>query len=192
MRRRARAAAALAALAVVVGTASAVLAAPPPASAHSVLIGTTPKARSTVTSPRSTVRLTFNEAVQTSFAQVVVTDSAGDRLSVGKPDIVDATVTQRIQPFRSAGGYRVAWRVVSADGHPVSGAFTFTVRASAVTTGSPTAPAGTTASPSPAPGQASGGQQSFLQRHAVHILVGLVVVVVGGGILWWERRRRSD
>lgn len=192
MRRRVPAAVLLG-LVVVAGAAVAALAAPLPASAHSVLIGTAPKARSAVTSPRSTVKLTFNEAVQTSFAQVVVTDAAGDRLSVGKPDIVDATVTQRIRPFRSAGGYRVAWRVVSADGHPVSGTFTFTVRTGAVTTGSPTATATASVTASPSAGRASGEQgQSFLQRHAVHVLIGLVVVVVGGGILLWERRRRSD
>ncbi|HEX6446373.1 MAG TPA: copper resistance CopC family protein [Streptosporangiales bacterium] len=184
-----RRSAAFAVLAVVAGAVLAALATPSPAVAHDVLIGTAPKARSTVTAPRSTVVLTFNDAVQTSFAEVVVSDAAGDELSVGKPDVVDDTVTQRIQPFRSAGGYRVSWRIVSADGHPVSGTFTFTVGTGAVSTASPTG--STPASPA-ATGQASGAQQpSFLQRHAVHLLIGLVIVVVGGGILVWERRRRS-
>lgn len=177
-------------LAVVASAVVTVLAAPSPAAAHDVLIGTAPKARSTVTASRSTVKLTFNDAVQTSFAEVVVTDGAGDKLSLGKPNVVDDTVTQRIQPFRDAGDYRVSWRIVSADGHPVSGTFTFTVSKSAVSTASPAE--STPASPA-ATEQAGGTQkQSFLQRHAVHLLIGLVIVVVGGGIMMWERRRRSD
>jgi copper resistance protein C len=184
-----RRAAALAVLTVVASAVVAAFATPSPAAAHDVLIGTAPKARSTVTAPRSTVKLTFNDAVETSFAEVVVTDGAGDKLSVGKPDVVDATVTQRIQPFRSAGAYRVAWRIVSADGHPVSGTFTFTVGKGAVSTAAPTESA--PASPA-ATGQASDAQESsFLQRHAVHLLIALVIVVVGGGVLVWERRRRS-
>lgn len=186
---RPRNAAVLAVLTVVASAVLSALAAPSPAAAHDVLIGTAPKARSTVTAPRSTVKLTFNDAVQTSFAEVVVTDDAGDELGVGKPDVVDDTVTQRIQPFRSAGAYRVSWRIISADGHPVSGTFTFTVGKGAVSTASPTESAA--ASPA-ASRQASDAQESsFLQRHGVHVLIGLVIVVVGGGILVWERRRRS-
>lgn len=189
MMRRRVLAAVFGVLTVVAGALLAALATPSPAAAHDVLTGTAPKARSTVTAPRSTVKLTFNEAVETSFAEVVVTDGAGDKLSAGKPDVVDNTVTQPIRPFRAAGAYRVAWRIVSADGHPVSGTFTFTVAKGAVSTASPTqiAPASPAASK-----QASDAQESsFLQRHAVHLLIGLVIVVVGGGILVWERRRRS-
>lgn len=190
-----RSAALLALLTIAASAVVTSLAAPAPAAAHDVLIATAPKAHSTVGAPRSTVRLTFNDAVQTSFAEVVVTDRAGDELSIGKPDVVDDTVTQRIKPFPAGGAYRVSWRIVSADGHPVSGTFTFTVGKGALSTVSPTAsaPARPASPASPAPTRQAGGAQgqSFLQRHGVHVLIGLVVVVVGGGILVWERRRRS-
>ncbi|MBO0827931.1 MAG: copper resistance protein CopC [Streptosporangiales bacterium] len=184
-----RRAGAVAVLTLVATAVVAAFAAPSAASAHDVLVGTAPKARSTVTTPRSTVTLTFGDPVQTSFAEVVVTDSGGDRLSVGKPDVVDDTVTQRIQPFRTTGAYRVSWRIVSADGHPASGTFAFIVGSGAVSTAAPTGSAPAT---TPAQRQAGDAQSgSFLQRHGVHVLIGLVIVVVGGGILVWERRRRS-
>lgn len=181
-------------LAVVAGIAVATPATAPPAAAHSVLTATAPKARSTVTEPRPTVTLTFNEAVQAKFARVVVTDPAGDRVNVGKPDVTDTNVTQRIRPFPAAGRYRVGWRVVSADGHPVDGTFTFTVRDSAVTATSPTSSATTSAATSTPP-TATGrpqAQQSLLQRHTTHLLIGLVIAVLSSGFLICERRRRHD
>ena len=50
-------------------------------------------------------------------------------MQVGEPRLVDNTVTQALQPGSPAGRYVVEWRVTSADGHPISGTFSFTAAA---------------------------------------------------------------
>jgi hypothetical protein len=52
--------------------------------------------------------------------------------------LAENTVSQDLQPGAPAGSYTVAWRVTSADGHPVSGAFSFTAEPGA--TQPPTSP----------------------------------------------------
>lgn len=60
-------------------------------------------------------------------------------------------VTVPLRALGSAGVYTAGYRVVSADGHPVSGSITFTLRAP----GTATAPAATaTAEEAPPPGAA--------------------------------------
>lgn len=103
-----------------------VVVAPAPASAHAVLLGTTPADGSVVTAVTTEVTLTFNEAVRADFSTVAVTGPGGGAYSDGDLSVLDNVVRQPVHPLRS-GDYQVAWRVVSADGHPVSGTFAFSV-----------------------------------------------------------------
>jgi hypothetical protein len=64
--------------------------------------------------------------VKQRFTTVVVTGPGGVAYSRGGVRVVDTAVTQPVWSLRS-GGYRVAWRAISADGHPVQGEFGFTV-----------------------------------------------------------------
>jgi methionine-rich copper-binding protein CopC len=113
-----------AAILAAVGVAVAVL--PAPASAHSVLLGTSPADGAAVTTMTSEVTLTFNEPVMGRFSTVAVTGPDGVAYGDGALQVIDNIVHQPVFPLRS-GNYQVAWRVVSADGHPVSGTFAFTV-----------------------------------------------------------------
>lgn len=162
----------------------------PVALAHATLEKTAPKQGSTVTKPKGEVTLTFDEAVQSRFAKVVVTSPDGTRVDTGKPHIVNGTVTQRLEGIPAAGKYTVAWRVVSADGHPVDGEFRFTAAKSAVGSATPSREAAGT--PAASTSRAAPPEQgtSFLGRHWLHILGGLVVVAVGAAVTVWERRRR--
>ena len=105
------------------------LALPAVASAHAVLLRTSPVASKVVNAPPPLVTLTYSEAVEPRFATVSVTDAAGHsqtagppRRSTTNPDELDVPLN-RVQQ----GWYLVYWRVVSVDGHPVRGAFTFAV-----------------------------------------------------------------
>ena len=57
---------------------------------------------------------------------VLVTKSDGASVVSGKSAVADNTVTTPVKTGPS-GDYTVAYRVVSADGHPVSGRLSFTV-----------------------------------------------------------------
>jgi copper resistance protein C len=121
---RARRLATVAALLALLTAGSAALATP--AYAHSQLLGTDPADGATVTSPISEIDLTYNERVQGTFTTVVVNGPGGVSYSEGHVQVTDDVVHQRVYPLRS-GAYTVAWRAISADGHPVEGQFHFTV-----------------------------------------------------------------
>jgi copper transport protein len=107
----------------------AALAVPATAWAHAVLLRTTPTASVTLNRPPQLVRLTYSEPVEPRFAVVSVTDAAGRQVTAGSParapNRPDELITYLGRTTR--GWYLVYWRVISADGHPVRGAFTFAV-----------------------------------------------------------------
>lgn len=121
-----------------------ILATASPASAHDELIGSDPATGSTLDGLPAQLTLTFSaEIADDEGASVVeVTDAAGASLTGGTPTVHDNVLTQPLAGAAS-GAVKVLWKVVSSDGHPISGEFSFTVE------GAP-APAPTeTAAPTP-------------------------------------------
>ncbi|WP_437093438.1 copper resistance CopC/CopD family protein [Streptomyces sp. enrichment culture] len=110
-----------------------------PASAHAALRGSDPEDGSVVASAPRHVTLTFTESVGLLEDSFRVYGPDNRRVRLGEPRHADgASDTARVglPGGLAEGTYTVAWRVVSADSHPVSGAFTFSVGKP-----SPTAPA---------------------------------------------------
>ena len=99
-----------------------------------------PKDGATVETAQEVV-LTFNEDVNPDFVAVKVTGPAGSE-TAGKPAVDGTAVTQALAADLPAGKHAVTYRVVSTDGHPVSGTVTFTSTA---------APASASPSPTLAP-----------------------------------------
>jgi copper transport protein len=109
--------------------AAAAFAAPAAAWAHAALLHTVPEASRTVNTQPGQVRLTYSEPIEPRFAIVSVTDAAGRQVTSGAPQRAPDSPQTLITPLRRVpqGWYLVFWRVISADGHPVRGAFTFAV-----------------------------------------------------------------
>jgi copper transport protein len=107
----------------------AALALPASAWAHAALLKTSPSASVTVNTPPRQVALTYSEAVEPRFAIVSVTDAAGTQQTAGRPARSPTDPDELDVPLRhlQQGWYLVFWRVISEDGHPVRGAFTFAV-----------------------------------------------------------------
>ncbi|GAA3439830.1 copper resistance CopC/CopD family protein [Kutzneria kofuensis] len=99
------------------------------ASAHAVLESSAPSNGSLVQSAPSRVTLTFGESVQVEPDGVHVIAPDGSSADNGKADHIDGRGnTVGVQLTSTAQGtYTVSWHVVSADSHPISGAFTFSV-----------------------------------------------------------------
>jgi len=97
-----------------------------PAAAHNELIGSIPEDGSTVATTPEVVELAFDEPVQREFDQVAVLDEDDGHHEQGKVEIVGGRVRQPVGELEP-GTYRITYRIVSADGHPVTGTVTFTV-----------------------------------------------------------------
>ena len=105
------------------------LALPASAWAHAALLRTTPSASGTVNVAPSQVTLAYSEPVEPRFAIVSVTNAAGRQVTSGEPRSAPGSPQTLVTPLQRVpeGWYLVFWRVISADGHPVRGAFTFAV-----------------------------------------------------------------
>ncbi|MGW0832102.1 copper resistance CopC/CopD family protein [Streptomyces prunicolor] len=105
------------------------------ASAHAALTGSDPSSGVVVDKAPTQISLTFSEKVATNNNSLRVLDPKGKRVDVGKPSNVSGTTyAVQVRSGLPDGTYTVAWQVVSADSHPVAGAFTFSVGAPSKTT----------------------------------------------------------
>jgi len=151
---------------------------PSAAAAHSNWVETNPDHRATLPTLPPEATVTFGEAPVR--ADVVLTSPDGKTLTL-KPQIVGSVVKVRLPSNGPRGEYELSYRVVSADGHPVSGSATFTV-----TTGpapSTTTPEGSTVStPAPAPEPARGP--------LVPIVIGVAIVGLAATIFAARSIRR--
>jgi copper transport protein len=96
------------------------------ASAHATLVSSTPGNDEVLRRAPARIVLRFNEAVETAFGSVRVYDGAAHRVDDGgTTHSQPREVAVRVRSGLPRGTYTVAWHVVSADSHPVSGAFVF-------------------------------------------------------------------
>lgn len=73
------------------------------------------------------MKLQFNNSVLDVGTVIEVSDAQGTLFSDGKPRLEGPIVTQKLTENLPDGAYRVQWRVVSSDGHPIDGSFAFAV-----------------------------------------------------------------
>lgn len=138
---------------------------PGTATAHQQLLEASPAAGDILQSAPRELRLTFNQAIEPSLAQLRLVGPAGEidlaphRIPADAPTVLLGTITGPL----AAGAYTIHWLVTGDDGHPVRGEIQFTIAEGA---------AGLPAEPAQAPavsadsaalgggsGQAAGGGQ---------------------------------
>lgn len=99
-------------------------------SAHAYIIKTSPFDNEILTkSPREIV-IQFDESIQSPFDSIKVFDAAGHQVDQqnGKVDPNRPSILKTgLKPNLPKGTYRVQWRVISADGHPVEGVISFQI-----------------------------------------------------------------
>ncbi|MBJ6645114.1 copper resistance protein CopC [Streptomyces sp. BSE7-9] len=120
---------------LILAVAGALLAGAAPVSAHAALTGSDPAQGAVVDTAPSQVSLTFSEPIAVGDDSVRVLDPKGERVDKGDPaNPSGTTYSVRLVSGLPDGTYTVAYQVVSADSHPVAGAFTFSIGAPSKTT----------------------------------------------------------
>jgi len=97
--------------------------------AHAELLTTSPAAGAVLDEGPAGITLSFSEPVEINIGGIRLFDGSGNPVDIGAskhPDGRDAEVAAQLGELAN-GSYVVDWRVVSADSHPVQGAFTFQV-----------------------------------------------------------------
>ncbi|MEV6419824.1 copper resistance protein CopC [Streptomyces sp. NPDC051662] len=144
------------------------------ASAHAALTGSTPEDGAVVATAPKDISLTFSEQIAMGDDSIRVLDPDNKRADTGKIRDLSSggTVTYGIDLHAGLpdGTYTVAWQAVSADSHPISGAFTFSIGAPSTTTA---------AVPSE---EAGGGLVGALYDIARYISYTGFILLVGGAV----------
>jgi copper transport protein len=97
---------------------------------HAALLRSTPAANSHLTLAPDSIRLVFSEGVVSRLSHISVVGPDGKAAVLGVAnDPRDTRTLVGAMQVGANGRYQVVWHVVSADGHPVSGNFEFTVDA---------------------------------------------------------------
>ena len=160
-----------------------------PALAHSRLESSDPADGASLATPPSKVTLTFNEAMTPGpgFTTITVIGPGNTAWQDGETQVSGDSVSIAVKPLGPAGVYQIGYRVVSDDGHPVSGSVSFTLTApgpgaaAAEPTVAPTtaaAPATTSAAaPAAAAPADSGGAPVWPWIVGAVVAVGLGVVL---------------
>ncbi|MEO3972842.1 copper resistance protein CopC [Streptomyces sp. CAU 1734] len=168
---------------VLIGTAlGTLLAAAGPASAHAALTGSTPKDGAVVATAPQEVALTFSEQISMGKDSIRVLDPSGERAD--RAEVADLSEKGQVGysvALRSGlpnGTYTVAWQAVSADSHPITGAFTFSIGAPSETR---------VALPSQEAGGGAVGLLYDISRYAAY--TGFVLLTGGSAfvLLCWRR-----
>ena len=99
--------------------------------AHSGLISSNPKSGSLLTKLPTTISLKFNgnliSVAKKEVNKVTILGPNGS-YGIGKPHVKGNQISLTTNGSSDSGSYQIKWRVVSEDGHPISGSFKFKVR----------------------------------------------------------------
>ncbi|WP_280249695.1 copper resistance CopC family protein [Nocardia abscessus] len=140
------------------------------AAAHSAATGSVPEDNATVDAGPERASVTFNEELQPSFPSLTVVGPDGNLWSKGDPVVEGKTVSVAVGELGPAGEYTIAYRVTSADGHPVSGKRHFTL-------GEPG-----NGTPGPKPNAKSDGSSDGSGGIPLWVFIVGAVVLFGGGL----------
>ncbi|GAA3704860.1 copper resistance protein CopC [Microlunatus aurantiacus] len=126
-------------MAVVVATAVVLIGLPCRAAAHGGVLDYSTPAEGAAVAELPQIVLRFTTPILTEYSQFVLTQTGGTPITL-QPTYTPDSQTVTLQPATTVpdGGYRLAYRIVSDDGHPVTATIGFTV-------------GDTTATPPPAP-----------------------------------------
>ncbi len=145
-----------------------------PAVAHASLVSSNPADGAQVDTAPQAVELTFSEDVDSGFVGVTAPD--GSTVKTSEPRIDGTTMATDLATSDQHGPYTVAYRIVSADGHPVAGEITFTTTSGRHVTK-----------------QEAPTSESFVDRHSTALIVGLVLAMLAIALMLapLTRRRRQ-
>ena len=167
---------------------------------HSALRSAVPADQAVLDHGPTEIVLTFNEEINPRFTQLALSRSGS--LVPTEPATASGAVLRTRLADPGPGAYRIAFRVVSADGHPISGETTFTVRGAQPPATSAASPSGTgpatpsaaapaTASPAaPTRGDATPAADPGSQEGLTWLYLGGALLALAAAAGFWESRRK--
>jgi methionine-rich copper-binding protein CopC len=161
----------------------------PLAVAHTALKASSPRDGGRVGVAPGRLLLVFTEPMLVSGARVVVAGPGGGEYQGGAARVAGAELSVPLKPLGPAGVYRVSFRVVADDGHPLTSGMRFTLTRPGPAAGGARQPVGQDAPLAPVP--VSSGSVNNAPVWAPW-LAGLMAAAAIGGAVWFGRRTTRD
>ncbi|CAG7598272.1 copper resistance protein CopC [Leucobacter soli] len=116
--------------------------------------------------------LSFSNDIMDVGSEILITDADEQEVADGAPEVDGRDVVQRFAADIGEGMYRIAWRVVSSDGHPIQGLLVFRLDADGLVSWLPADDDGTagegTEAPAPADETDSHGDEQGEEHDEGH------------------------
>ncbi|PVZ12885.1 copper resistance CopC family protein [Actinomycetospora cinnamomea] len=171
------------------------------ASAHDVVTGSDPADGATLANAPTQVSVTFDQTPQPGLAALTVVGPDGAHHEQGQATVQGEVVSVPVGPLPTAGEYEIGYRVVSSDGHPVTGSISFTLTNPSPGAAVPATTPGTAGTPAPVdphaghggptapPSPAAAADQDTDGGVPTWVFVVIALVVVAGAVALVLRRR---
>ena len=172
-----------------------------PAAAHDEVLSTSPEQNAVLESAPEQIELSYSGEIMDIGHQVLVTGPEGQSVTEGP---LERDGSQVVQPLAETGSeegtYQVVWRVVSSDGHPIEGTYTYQVGDGAdTTTAAPSLSSTPTDAPTDGSDSSAQAQDAAAQEDSGGLsgwAVGATVVVLALAVIGllglMSRRRRKS
>jgi len=154
-----------------------------PAQAHDQLIESTPAECEMLPAPPEEVLLQFSDALTEIGGIILVTDAAEQSWTEGDLVYDGSKARIALRNGMPDGWYEIRWRVVSRDGHPISGIIPFAVGDA----GERPSPAATASGAVAGQDSADTGAPGIPEAMRI-VLIGLAGAVIAGGGYWLASR----
>lgn len=154
------------------------------ASAHSKLVSSTPQDGAVLETAPALVEFTFDEELLDGTTVISINDDRGNPIATTPVEPTGTTISAPWPDGAGVGTFQVAYRIVSADGHPVSGAITFQVADSGASS-----TFGPRSEPAAVPLSSATPTDDGIPRVLVAVVLATGVAIVVTGALVLRRRR---
>lgn len=159
--------------------------------AHTGLESSNPTNGSTVTEALNEITLNFETKIEQASSFKVV-DANNEPVKVNEMTVSENTMTGLIEESVENGTYKILWKIIGVDGHPIEGEVSFTLNAPVEeTSATETEPVITEVQPEDVIVDESSAEEAeeSSSNGIIGIVIVLVIVVVGA--FWWMMRKKD-
>ncbi|TDL86237.1 hypothetical protein E2R55_22770 [Vibrio vulnificus] len=155
--------------------------------ANTSLKESTPKEGEVIAQPIQELTLIFGTKVEQT-SKITVLNSNGKSIPLGNFIIEDDEMWATfLQPLEN-GDYKINWTIISADGHPIDGHFSFTVNNPMAET--PSKEAAQVKEKEVITPLKQESAQNKMQSYIIPLTIGVLLFIVIGSFLWLMRRKK--
>lgn len=163
----------------------------PGVSAHTGLTSSSPADGDHITEDIHEIALEFNSKIETT-STVKVFDDNKEEIIVSNTEVDDNVMTAGFMSPLDKGTYKVEWKIIGADGHPIQGNYSFVVSRDEIEDTNSSTPVPKTEESIDKPIEQEIKDSSKIASNDVLVIILVVLFTIAGGFFGWIMGRRKS